>query len=175
MFEDYLIDAYEFALEARKANDERTSKRYYRAATFYAISSVEAFINFIGDILSKGGKTAEYEIAFLTDKKFGVVKDSFTITKQVEYNRLDDKLRFLICKYVKEFDFVREPEWSRFIELKRFRDGLVHPRTDIDEINIADYDEKIKTGLYATIRIIDMLCKGFFQKNLRKKIRDLTL
>jgi hypothetical protein len=175
MFEDYLVDAYHLALEARKASSERISKRYYRAAVFYTISAIEAFTNFIGDTLSKGGKSEKYEIAFLTDRKFGIVKDEFKITKEIEYNKLDDKLRFLMCKYVKEYDFAKEASWSRFLEFKKFRDSLVHPRKDTDDIDISEYDAKIKRGLRSTIEIMDRLCKGFFQRTLRKKILEMTL
>ncbi|MDO9351276.1 MAG: hypothetical protein Q8N70_12725 [Deltaproteobacteria bacterium] len=47
MFEDYLEDSYYLALKARESTEEREKKRYYRASVFYAISSIEAFINYM--------------------------------------------------------------------------------------------------------------------------------
>lgn len=175
MFEDYIEDAYNLALEARKASSERVAKRYYRAAIFYAVSAIEAFINFIGETLAKGEKVADYEIAFLTDRKFGIMGDKFGIMKQMDFNRLEDKLRFIIKKYVFDYDMAKEPSWTRFIEFKKFRDGLVHPRIEDDDIIVSEYDDKIKMGLSSTIEIMNRMCKGLFDKQLRKKITEMTL
>jgi hypothetical protein len=175
MFEDYLGDAHYFGLKARELIGSREKKRYYRASVFCAISSMEAFINYIGDAFGKGDVFEPYEIALLNDKKFVRKKGEFKILEQMEYHRIEDKLEFLICKFVPKFDFNKEAAWSRFIELKRFRDAIMHPRQDEDTIKIAEYDRKIKIGLSSTIKIMDYLCKGIFKKPLRKKLMDLTL
>jgi hypothetical protein len=73
------------------------------------MSAVESFINYIGDTLAQGETFQPYEIAFLTDKKFGVSGRVFLILEEIEYHRLEDKLKFLICKFVPEFDFVSTP------------------------------------------------------------------
>ena len=52
MFEDYIQDAYSFyELAKAKTNtgDEREAKMFYRASVFCAASSLEAFVNFIGE------------------------------------------------------------------------------------------------------------------------------
>lgn len=175
MFEDYLIDSYHLAVEARDTKDERASKRYYRASIFYAISAIEAFINFIGDTLSKGEKTAQYEIAFLIGRKFGVVKDKFKITNQIDYTRLEDKLKYIIYKHVSDYNFEKESSWIKYCELKKFRDSLVHPRKDEDDISLIEYDDKIKDGLNSIIEIINHICKGLFGRQLRRKILDMNL
>ena len=175
MFEDYIEDAYNLAIAARREADERVAKRYYRAAIFYAVSSIEAFLNFVGETLEKGGKVAPYEIAFLKDKKFGIAGDSFEILEQVEFHKLEEKLRFLIKKHAKKYDLGTEPSWKSFIDFKRFRDGLVHPRKIEDEIGLQEYDEILRVGLDSTIEIMNILCKGLFNKGLRKKITEMAL
>ena len=121
MFEDYLEDSYYLALKARESTEEREKKRYYRASVFYAISSIEAFINYIGDTFAKGGVFEAYEIAFLNDKKFGISKKGFGILEQMEYHRLEEKIRFLISKFIPTFDFSHEIVWAHFVEFKNNR------------------------------------------------------
>jgi len=175
MFEDYLEDSNYFAIKASKANNERGAKRYYRVSVFCAMSAVEAFINYIGDTLAQGETFQAYEIAFLTDKKFDVSGGTFQTLEQIEYHRLEDKLKFLICKFIPDFDFKCTPCWSRLLEFKKFRDKITHPRQDEDEINVAEYKGKIQKGLSSAIEIMNYLCKGIFQRPLRKKLLDLAL
>lgn len=175
MFEDYIEDAYSLAISAKGEADERVAKRYYRAAIFYAVSSIEAFLNFVGETLEKGGKVPTYEIAFLKDKKFGITGDSFEMLRQMEFHKIEAKLRFLIKKHAKEYDLGSEPSWRNFIVFKRFRDELVHPRKMEDEISIKEYDEILRVGLNSTIEIMDILCRGLFNKGLRKKVVEMAL
>jgi len=173
MFEDYLEDAHHFTLEAQKHKNEREAKRYFRASVFYTLASIEAFVNFVGDTLAQGTKSKIYETAFLTDKKFGIEEGDFRILEQVEYHRLEDKLRFLLCKFVPSFDFANNPAWGQFIEFKRFRDDLTHPRKNEDNIEIVEYRRRLTTGLWSVIQIMNCLCQGIFDKPLRKRLTDL--
>jgi hypothetical protein len=173
MFEDYLEDSNYFTLKASKATSERDAKRYYRVAIFCAMSAVEAFINYIGDTLAQGKGFQLYEIAFLSDRKFDLLGGTFQILEQTEYHKLEGKLKFLICKFVPNFDFDHIPCWSRFCEFKKFRDTIIHPRQDEDEIDIAEYKSKIKIGFTSAIEIMNYLCKGIFNRPLRKKLLDL--
>jgi len=175
MFEEYLEDSNYFAIEASKAVSERDAKRYYRVAVFCTMSAVEAFINYIGDTLAQGEIFQPYEIAYLTDKKFDVSGGTFQILEQIEYHRLEDKLKFLICKFIPDFDFVSTPCWSCLLTFKKFRDTITHPRQDEDEIDITEYKKKIETGLSSAIELMNYLCKGIFRRPLRKKILDLIL
>lgn len=175
MFEDYLEDSNYFAVRASKVKKVRDAKRYYRVSVFCAMSAVEAFINYIGDTLARGEIFQPYEIAFLTDKKFDISGGTFQILEQMEYHKFEGKLKFLICKFVSDFDFYHTACWSRLLEFKKFRDKITHPRQDEDEIDIVEYKRKIETGLSAAIEIMDCLCKGIFGRPLRKKILDLSL
>lgn len=175
MFEDYLEDAWYFASEAKGCELNREAKRYYRASVLFSIGALEAFINFIGDVMEKGEVFAPYEIAFLTDKKFGPDKGDFKVFKQSEFHRLEEKLEFLLLKFVPNFNFALEPSWSRLIMFKRFRDKITHPRNDEDEIEVTEYEKSILLGLSAVVDVMNSLSKGIFRKPLRQKIQDLGL
>lgn len=111
----------------------------------------------------------------MNDKKFGISKKGFGILEQMEYHRLEEKIRFLISKFIPTFDFSHEIVWAHFVEFKKFRDTIMHPRQDEDKIKIEEYDKRLKTGLSSIIKIMDQLCKGIFKKKLRKKIVELSL
>lgn len=175
MFEDYLEDSNYFAIKALEATNEREAKRYYRVAIFCAMSALEAFTNYIGETLAQGKIFQLYEIAFLIDKKFDLSKGAFHMLDHVEYHKLEDKLKFLICKFVPSFDFEHTPCWSRLLEFKKFRDTITHPRQEEDEIDIEEYKKKIEIGLSSTIEIMNRLCEGIFKRPIRKKILDLIL
>ncbi len=175
MFEEYLEDSNYFAVEGLKTNNEHEAKRYYRVSVFCAMSAVEAFVNFIGETLARGKDLELYEIAFLTDKKFEISGSQFKISEQMEYQKLEDKLRFLICKFVPDFDFDKFPCWSRLLEFKKFRDKITHPRQYEDEIQVQEYKKKVEIGLSSAVEIMNYLCKGIFQRPLRKRLVDLIL
>ena len=173
MFEDYLEDAHFFASLASSTTEERVAKRYFRASIFYAMSAIEAFINYIGNIFEQGDVFHPHEIAFLIDKKYTLCHGKFQIIDQMEYHRLEDKLRFLIGKFIIGFDFDHNPSWSQLIEFKRLRDNITHPRREEDEITLIEYNNKIQVGIRSILTIMDSLCNGIFGRPLRKKLLDL--
>jgi hypothetical protein len=177
VFEEYLEDAFSFAEEAKKLENESEVKRFDRASIFCTISAIEAFVCFIGETLAKAeSKEKEYEVAFLTDRKFGVNGAKFEILDQAEFVRLEEKLRFLLKKYAPQYDISKEAGWSRFLEFKRFRDSLVHPHEmDENDILTEEYAKQIKLGMASTIEIINNICKGVFKRSLRQKILDMTM
>lgn len=175
MFEEYLTDSNYFAVKATEIKEESEKKRYYRVSVFCAMSAVEAFINYIGNTFEGSKILGSPEIAFLMDKKFDIAGGTFQVVNQKEYHKIEDKLKFLLHKFVPKFDFNQNSSWSNFIELKKFRDKIIHPHHEEDDTTVADYKKKIKNGLSAAIDIMNHLCKGIFKRYLRKRILDLTL
>ena len=171
MFEEYLQDSYEFLVTAQKALNDREARRYYRASVFYAAGAIEAFLNYVADSFAKAESLTPYEIAFLNDKNLIFSVDKGLVEK-VEFHRLDDKLRFLIRKFVSEFDF-NNKTWFRLMEFKDFRDSLVHPRQSEDETKIVEYQMKVSVGLSAIIEIMNCISQGIFKQPLRKQLLDL--
>ena len=113
MFENYLEDSNYFATKALKVKNKKEAKRYYRVAIFCAMSAFESFINHIGDTLAQGENFQPYEIAFLIDRKFTLLRGTLQKHDKAEYHKLEDKLKFLICKFIPDFDFEFTPCWSR--------------------------------------------------------------
>ncbi|HAX98337.1 MAG TPA: hypothetical protein DCY12_05495 [Candidatus Atribacteria bacterium] len=175
MFEEYLQDAHYFAVLASQTKNEKEAKRYYRVSIFCIMSAVEAFINLVADTFDQAGNIPPYENAFLTDRKFEIIRGSFQIVDKPEYHRTEEKLRFLIFKFKPDFDFVREPCWCRLIEFKKFRDQITHPRHEDNDIDIDEYKKITKWGLESAIEIMNNLCNGIFRKPLRRKLRELKL
>jgi len=143
--------------------DEETAKRYYRAAVFSGFTAVESFINIVAEAFRIAGTLEQFELAFLNDKKYELKKGVFSISEKAEYHRIDDKLRFLFAKFVKKFDFENESDWSRFFEFKNFRDSIMHPRTDSDEISPKEYKRRIKLGMVSCIGLLNRLRKRLLE------------
>lgn len=171
MFEEYLTDARHFCDEASNARNDQIARRHYRVAVFCTMSAVEAYVNYIADAQRLGGMLALHEIAFISDKKFGIAGGE--LAEQVEYHRLDDKLKFLLTKFVPDYEVISEPSWCRLMALKNLRDDITHPRQDEDEVSIQEYQTKIEQGLSSAIDIMDKLFQGVFDRGLRAKILEL--
>lgn len=171
MFEEYLEDAHFFTKMAHDLEGAK-SKRYYRAAAFCTLAAMESFVNYIGDTFAQSNVLEPYEIAWLTDKRFGYKSGEFKVLG-TEYHAVEDKMKFLLRKFVPEFDFATDSSWSRFGEFKGFRDAIVHPRNEEDMTSLNDYYKELSTGLVAIISLMNSICIGVFNKPLRKRLLDL--
>ena len=89
-----------------------------------------------------------------------------------KFYKLDDKLKFLLRKFVRDFNF-SNTIWSKVMEFKDFRDSLVHPRKADDDIDVKEYKKKVRAGISSIIEIMNLLCQGIFMKPLRKQLLDL--
>ena len=175
MFEDYLIDSHYFGLEAISSQEEREAKRSYRAAIFYAASSIESFVNFISEILQQSGELQPYEIALLFDKKFLLVNGKFALADKFALHGIEDKIKFIICKVDPTFDFSTYSAWNRYLEFKDLRNKIVHPLHGDDEITLDEYRTKLRKGFSSIIEMINFLCQRVIGKPLRRNIADLSL
>ncbi|MBI4600103.1 hypothetical protein HY732_04235 [Candidatus Uhrbacteria bacterium] len=154
-----------------KKNDEREARCYYRASVFYAAGAIEAFVNYIADSFAKANNLTQHEICFLNDKTL-VFKFDDGLREETKYNPLDQKLRFLIRKFVHNFDF-QGSTWVAFMEFKKLRDLLAHPRQLDDETISDEYRKKVAKGLKAIIELMSAVTEGMFQKPLRRQLLDL--
>lgn len=175
MFEDYLEDAFHFAVTGQQSTNEREAKRYLRASLFYAVSAVEAFVNYLADALNVSGLVEPYEYAFLLDRKFAMEKGQFQVLNQPDFHRLEDKLKFMIWRFAPDFDFAKDCLWSNFLEFKRFRDSITHPKHEEDGVSAQEYVEALRKGMRSVVGIMDILLKGVFGKPIRRKLLDFVL
>ena len=134
---------------------------------------MEAFINYIGDSFDKAETLSPHERAFLNDKQllFDPLKGS--VIEQTRYYGIDDKVKFLVRKFIPKYDIGESKAWSHFIGFKALRDSLVHPRQVDDEIKIREYREKLRFGMSGTITLMNVISNGIFKRPLRKQVLDL--
>jgi len=176
MFEEYLQDASELLKlgeDALTKHDERVAKRFFRAGVFYTASAMEAFVNYLGDSFAKAERLSPQERAFLNDKQYVVNPSTASVVEKKRYYGLDDKLKFLINKFVPEYDLGTSEDWDNFSEFKDFRDQLIHPKQTEDEIEGSEYKDKLRRGMSGIINIMSTISEGIFRKPLRKQILDL--
>lgn len=175
MFEEYLYDADYFLERAIESKDnDELSKRYFRASIFSSFGAIEAYINFIGITLELAKSLQPYEIALLTDKRFEFNAKEFVLTEKSDFRRLEDKLKFIIHKFLPNFDYGNEKCWSSLKIYKTIRDELTHPRNDEDERSFDEYKLKVEKGLTGIIDLMNKISVGIFEKPLRKKILELS-
>jgi hypothetical protein len=174
MFEEYLQDSYEFLIEAERQTKDRhmrEAQRYFRAAVFYASGAMEAFVNYLADSFAKAERTPSAQTLYLTDSAT-TFSSSKGLTTKREFHPLENKLRVLILRFAPQFDFESLP-WNHFVEFKKLRDSLVHPRETEDERLPDEYKRHVRAGLKATIQIMNLIMKGMSGKPLRRQILDL--
>lgn len=172
MFEEYLQDSYAFFEIAKKKTSDREARRYYRASVFYAAGAIEAFVNYIADSFAKAESLTPHEISFLNDKILFFSADTGKLVEKTVFHKLEDKLKFLLRKFVLTFNF-GSPIWSKISEFRDFRNSLVHPKKADDEIDVSVYQKKVHDGISSIIKIMDLLFQGIFKKPLRKQLLDL--
>ena len=132
---------------------------------------MEAFVNFIASMFKGQNGWAENEIMFLNDEGWRYNKGEMEVV--TEYHRLEEKMKLLMKKFTPDFDYEHNPNWAQFVEFKKFRDAIMHPRADEDETSIAQYEGMARQGLRSTIELIDALSQGIFRRHLRQGILDL--
>lgn len=177
MFEEYLIDAREFYDIAKKAKQQgeiREAQRYYRAAVFYTASALEAFVNYVAQGFELTPSFPPHEAAFLNDRELVFDPRKGELVERVRYYAIEDKVRFLIRQFNPNYSLGTSKEWSRFLEFKEFRDGLIHPRQSDDDTSVERYDEILRDGLSCIISLMNVMAKGIYKRPLRKKVLDLV-
>ncbi|MBB5643990.1 hypothetical protein [Pedobacter cryoconitis] len=175
MFEDYIQDAYSFYNSALLATADREAKMYYRASVFCSASSLEAFVNFIGDTFLHSGNLDKLEVAYLNDKTLEVIPASGEIKERIKFNSIDNKLKLIIKKFGVTINVSSSTQWSNFMHFKDLRDSLIHAKDLSDERTAAQYKEAIKKGLNANIDIMNLISKAVFKRPLRTNLLDLKL
>lgn len=174
MFEEYLEDASYFFNQARESRNDKLAKRYYRACVFCTANAIEAFVNYFGDVLAKGGPLQAHEVAFLNDKEYVFkIEESDLLVQRRQNHALEDKLGLLTKRFVQGFDFKANKDWKNLNKFKEFRNGLVHPRKAEDDMNSNDYDVLLHTSIISVITLMNVVHEGMFHQSLRKKLLDL--
>ncbi len=108
------------------------------------------------------------------DKRFEFNGKEFELTDKLEYKRLEDKVKFIIYRFLPSFDYQTEKCWNSFKIFKKLRDELMHSRNNEDERLFSDYENSVKKGFSGIIELMNKISSGVFSKPLRKKILELS-
>ena len=152
MFEEYLIDAYDFYVigKEKRPSDIRGAKKYFRASVFYLFSVIDGYINFVGDeyasLLSD-----EYR-AYISDQRYKFSTKTYSIETVREFHSVIEKIKLIIHVFLPDYDFGLV-EWNDLMNLKILRDEIVHPKIDDDAMSIDDYEDTIEKGLVSIITL----------------------
>ncbi len=170
MFDVYLKDAHEIYMQALSQIEGDASKRLYRASIFTSISAVESYISYVSSSFVEAKTFDPYEEAFLADKKISFKKGRVVLATEFYY--LEHKIKFLLSKFNPKFDF-KNVYWQQFMEVKEFRNKLVHPKEDEDIYSKEKYKVMAKDGLSGIVNIINEVNKAIYKKPIRKQLLDL--
>jgi hypothetical protein len=172
-FRDYLNFAEKQLMLAQESSSKFVDPNALLIpATILAWSAIESFVN---NRLEDFGSLPEtrlqlHERAFLLEKKVKLVDSGERIGQFVlegtEYNRLEDKIFFLISKFggrgttkVKKGDQL----WQRFKKFKDTRDALIHPR---QKRSIPLSISKVQQFIDTTKDIIRLISEKVWRKKI---------
>jgi hypothetical protein len=154
-FLDYAEGFYQEARVSEKCGENRKAEKSLIASILFSWISVEAFVNGMLDGLTSMPTEAFslHEKALLTEKTVefldsGHHAGTFRLSKRTQYRRIEDKILFLIAKFgMGTAPDKGGPLWQTFVEFKKKRDQLTHPRKIQDmSLTVADADAALETS-----------------------------
>lgn len=170
MFDVYLKDAYEIYMQALSQTENEASKRLHRASIFTSISAIESYVNYVSSSFIEAKTFTLYEEAFLADKRISF--DQGEVVLKTEFYYLEHKIRFLLNKFNPNYD-LKSKHWQWFIEVKQFRNELIHPKENEDIYDKEKYEVMAKNGLSGIINTINEVNKAIYKKPIRAQLLDL--
>lgn len=131
---NHLFEDSEFFLqEAKKLQwkDQHTTRRYIRASIITAFAALEAFLNTMLYLVDQADDLELVERAFVQEKRVELTEDGYFDIKGQKFSSIEEKIRFVHWRR----EGVRIPKgnaaWESFVEAKRLRDELVHPKPPV--------------------------------------------
>lgn len=136
-FRDYINNAEYFFEEAEKQGNPRLQEPLVIATILFSWIAIESFINsMMQDFAAvEGNYFSIHEKGFLLEKQVALEQSGqnagiFSLTNKQSYNRLEDKILFLLAKVGSAApSFKQSSLWSNFSSMKQQRDTITHPRT----------------------------------------------
>lgn len=172
MFEQYLMDASRLY---EKSNNNIDEILYLRSVIFHLAGAVEAYVNDLPSAFEGSEKYSSFELDFLMDRTWQVVPQSATVKEITRFNSIKDKLKFLARKHQRDgYVILDAPVWGKYIQFKDFRDKLVHPREDLEDVSIEEYRYEASEGLKTIIELLNLLSQSIYRKPLRKRLLEIV-
>jgi hypothetical protein len=144
-------DSKFFLLEAQKrAVHDEISERFIKASILLSWAAFEGWINKTSLDFAKSSKElCTHEKAFLFEKRVFLEKGQFRISGADKYESSESKLEFLLTTIAKSNLDKSTKHWQEFLEAKKVRDSLIHPKDNrFEEYGIQKAEDTIKILSY---------------------------
>jgi hypothetical protein len=167
-----------FVSYAEKLHDQALGAPNHNTAMPYLIGSIlkswislESFVNnMMQDYVALPEHTfSVHESAFLEEKQVQFVRSGrgagkFSVGKNPEFRRIEDKILFLIAKFGGGKLDKGEQLWQRFQKVKKKRNTLTHYRRDSDiDLTVQDSQEAMEVAR----ELIEFLSRKVWRKTVR--------
>jgi hypothetical protein len=170
-FKAFLSYAEKLHGQAHEAANHNAAMPYLIGSVLTSWISLESFVNnMMQDYAAlPGGMFSVHESAFLVEKQVlfnrtGAEAGTFSVGKNQEFKRLEDKVLFLIAKFGGgKFDKGGQL-WQKFEKVKKKRNVLSHYRKGCD-IDLTSQDSQ--EALELAKELIDFLSKRVWRKPIR--------
>ncbi len=158
LIEELLNDAKYFLQLARnhRNKDEVRARTYARAAIITTFAALESRINFHCWWIAEHGDVQPHEEAFLREQRLELTRDGYFDIVGSRFYSLEDKIRFLHWHSKGEPIDTNGTLWKLFLNVKRVRDRLVHPKPEQASFS-QHMVESAKGCLIAVTKIMTLL------------------
>lgn len=162
-----LFDDSKYFLNNAKIKESNSSsaETYSRASILVAWAAFEGWVNkTCNDFAETDKKLSSGEIGFLLEKKVELRKGQFVVSGADKYENIENKIDFLLKKFVGYSIDKSKSYWSDFQASKNIRDTLVHPKKHKSiNIGIKEAELNLKTLQY----FIKLLSNKLYNNNLK--------
>ena len=157
--------------QALEATNHNGAMPYLIGSVLTSWISLESFVNnMMQDYAAlPDGTFSVHESAFLVEKQVlfnrtGTEAGKFSVAKNPEFKRIEDKVLFLIAKFGSGTIDKGGRLWQKFEKVKKKRNSLSHYRRDCDiELTSQDSQEAIELAK----ELIEFLSKKVWKKPLK--------
>lgn len=166
---DLISDSKYFLDQAKDNKKEIIKLRYIRAVITTIWSALEGWINCVSSdfVLLPEEKLKLYEKAFLLEKKLLLTeKGEFKITNQDQYNRIQDKILYLLKRFGNYEVDKGSKLWNNFKTTKKLRDGLTHPKSELLETKSLTI-KNAEVAIDSVVEMLKLLTKKIYKKQLK--------
>ena len=170
VFAAQLLEEAKAFLEKSRALSSGISKdTLLHASLNLGFCALEAHVNAIAEDFLTRPDLSPHERSLLSEKKVELADGVFTLTKQMQIYRLEDRLLFLCHRFSNKRPLDRTASyWSQFKDALALRNGLTHPKAPA-----VVSEASVERALLAILQILDVVYKRIYGKKYPARKRGL--
>lgn len=123
-------EAKRFLEKAQDSEDTDGSRAYLHAAVVLSLASLEAHVNAIADEFLTLDDLSLLDESILAERDVALKNGVFEVTAALKMYRLDDRIRFLFCRFTTAGSASATDWWSGVKAAMRMRNNIIHPKAD---------------------------------------------